>query len=198
MHTQIPSLTVYCGPMFSGKTTRLLSDLDRFKLQRKDCAAFKPAVDVRYGMGDIVSHSGWKVPAFVVKEGSDMLAVLAAADKLPSVVAVDEAFMIDGVADVLVWLYRSGITVIVSTLDMSYSCKPFREVEKLLPWATRVEKCVAVCVECGQDARYTHKKVVSDEAEIEVGGGELYEPRCFSHHVAVNNRPDVFKAKAIQ
>ena len=184
--TQCPSMTVYCGPMFSGKTTRLLSDLDRLKLQHRDFVAFKPAIDVRYGMGEIVSHSGWRVKACTVKTGVDMLSVLEASDRLPQVVAVDEAFMINGVADSLVWLYTRGITVVVSSLDMSYMCKPFHEVERLLPWATRVEKCVAVCTECGQDARYTHKKAVTDDEEIQVGGAELYEPRCFFHHVAAN------------
>lgn len=184
--TQCPTMTVYCGPMFSGKTTRLLSDLDRFKLQHRDVVAFKPALDVRYGMGEIVSHSGWRVKACIVKTGFDMLAMLEASDKMPQVVAVDEAFMIKGVADSLVWLYTRGTTIVVSSLDMSYTCKPFHEVERLLPWATRVEKCVAVCTECGQDARYTHKKAVTDDEEIQVGGAELYEPRCFFHHVAAN------------
>jgi thymidine kinase len=176
-----PTLTVYTGPMWSGKTTRMLSDLERFRLQKRDCIAFKPALDVRYGYGKIVSHSGWCVPASVVKTGFDMLAMLEASDRMPQVVAVDEAFMISGVADALIWLYSRGTTVVVSTLDMSYTCKPFKEVQRLLPWATRIEKCVAVCVECGQDARYTHKKIAEDDREIQVGGAEMYEPRCMAH-----------------
>lgn len=186
MSNQNPTLTIYSGPMFSGKTTRMLSDLERFRLQKRDCAVFKPTIDLRYGQGEIVSHSGRRIPAHTVKEGVDILTVLEASDTMPQAIAVDEAFMIPGVAEALIWLYRSGVTVIVSTLDMSYSCKPFREVEKLLPWATRVEKCTAVCVECGRDAHFTHKKVVSATEEIEVGGSELYEPRCWSHHVAAN------------
>ncbi len=186
MITQNPTFTVYCGPMWAGKTTRLLSDLDRLKLQRRDFVAFKPAIDVRYGTGEIVSHSGWHVKACTVKTGFDMLAVLEASDKMPQVVAVDEAFMIKDVAESLIWLYTRGTTIVVSSLDMSYTCKPFHEVEKMLPWATRIEKCVAVCTECGQDARYTHKKVVVDDEEIQVGGAELYEPRCWTHHVIAN------------
>lgn len=190
MSLQNPTLTVYCGPMFGGKTTRLLSALERLKLQRKACAVFKPAQDSRYGEGEVVSHSGWRFPAVTVATGVDMLAVLEGCDAMPDVVAVDEAFMIDGIADALIWLYRSGLTVVVSSLDMSYSGRPFKEIERLMPWATYVEKCAAVCVVCGQDARYTHKKHAST-GEIEVGGAEMYEPRCYTHHWAVNNRPVV-------
>jgi thymidine kinase len=191
---QNPALTVYVGPMFSGKTSRLLSDVERFKLQRRHVLVFKPAIDDRYSNSDVVSHSGWKWPAITVKEGADVLEVLTEVENAPDVVAVDEAFMIPGIADVLIWLYRTGITIVVSTLDLNYQAKPFNEVEKLLPYATRIEKCAAVCVECGRDAFYTHKKTTSaEEIEngIEIGGSELYEPRCFRHHPGVDNRPKI-------
>lgn len=185
-----PSLTVYAGPMFSAKTSKLLLDLERFKYQHKKVIVFKPALDDRYSDTEVVSHSGWRHPAVVVKEGADILEALTNAAEPPDVVAVDEAFMIKGVAEVLIWLYRTGVSVVVSTLDLSYSGKAFPEVERLLPWATRVEKCAAVCTECGRDAHYTHKKQVGDD-EIEVGGAELYEARCFLHHLAIDNRPKI-------
>jgi thymidine kinase len=187
---QNPTLTVYVGPMFSTKTSRLLLDLERFKHQHKRIMAFKPTIDARYSESDIVSHMGWRCQAITVREGADILEALTEAADAPEVVAVDEAFMLPGVAEVLVWLYRTGVTVVVSTLDLSAAGKAFSEVEKLLPWATHVEKCAAVCTECGRDAFYTHKKHVSGE-EIEVGGAELYEPRCFRHHIAIDNRPKI-------
>ena len=183
-----PTFTVYCGPMFGTKSSRLLLDIERFKHQRKRLAVFKPSIDDRYSQTEIVSHMGWRFPAIAVKDAGSMLEALADLPVPPEVVAVDEAFMIKGVADALVWLYRSGISVVVASLDLSFAGKPFPEVEKMLPWATRVEKCAAVCVECGRDAFYTHKKQATSD-EIEVGGSELYEPRCFQHHLAVDNRP---------
>jgi thymidine kinase len=190
MSGQNPTLTVFVGPMFSGKTTKLLSALERFKFQRKAIVVFKPAMDDRYSEEEIVSHSGWRHAAVTVKEGSDILEVLSNQDAPPDVVAVDEAFMVPGIAEVLVWLFKSGISVVVSTLDLSFSAKPFHEVEKLLPWATHIEKCAAVCTECGRDAFYTHKKQITNE-ENEIGGAELYESRCFRHHLAVDKRPKI-------
>lgn len=188
MTVRNPTFTVYCGPMFSSKTTRLLSDIERFKLQHKTVLAFKPTIDTRYSTSEIVSHSGWKQPAVTIKEGADILEVLSEADISPDVVALDEAFMVPGCADVLVWLYRTGVSIVVSTLDIGYAGKPFKEVESILPWATNVVKCSAVCAECGSDAFYTHKKQVAGDDEIQVGGSETYEPRCFEHHMAINDR----------
>ena len=189
--SQNPTLTIYTGPMFSSKTTKLLSDLERFKLQHKKVVVFKPAADDRYSTSEVVSHSGWKWPAVTVKEGADIFGYLSEVEAPPDVVAVDEAFMIPGVADVLVWLYKYGINIVVSSLDLGFQGKPFKEIEKLLPWATYIEKCSAVCTVCGQDAFYTHKKQVTSDEEIQVGGSELYEPRCFCHHLAIDNRPKI-------
>lgn len=182
--------------MTGGKTTRLLTDLERSKHQHKKSIVFKPQIDDRYSATEIVTHSGWKWPGTVVKEGADILAILADQQVPSEIVAVDEAFMIPGIADVLIWLFQSGVTIGVSTLDLDYKGKTFREVEKMLPWATRVEKCPAVCVECGRDAFYTHKKLVSNDEEIEIGGAELYEARCWRHiPFIINNLPDVHRFK---
>jgi len=175
--------------MFSAKTTSLLSVLDRFKYQGKRITTFKPKLDDRYSTDDISTHSGWKIPAICVKSGADILEHLAEMDENPHVIAVDEAFMIPGVADVLIWLYRSGYSVVVSSLDLSAAGKPFEEIEKMLPWATKVEKLSAVCVVCNRDAYYTYKKQTGGD-EIEVGGAELYEPRCLKCHPLILNPED--------
>jgi len=180
--------------MFSAKTTSLLSVLDRFKYQGKRIAVFKPKLDDRYSVDNISTHGGWKIPAVCVKAGTDILEHLANLSENPHIVAVDEAFMIPGVADVLTWLYRSGYSIVVSSLDLSATGKPFEEVEKMLPWATKVEKLSAVCVVCNKDAYYTYKKQLGGD-EIEVGGSELYEPRCSRCHPLILNQDRLYSVK---
>jgi len=183
-----PEFIIFTGPMFGSKTTRLMAAVDRFKYQNRKILAFKPSMDDRYDNQDIVTHNGGKIPANVIEDASEIFMHLAERDNnVYDVVAVDEAFMISGVADVLIWLYQRGITVVVSSLDVSAACNPFEELQKMLPWATKIEKCPAVCPVCGRDAYYTYKKN-DDGEEIAVGGAELYEPRCFEHHPIMNKR----------
>jgi thymidine kinase len=101
-------------------------------------------------------------------------------------VAIDEAFMIDGVSSAALQILRRGTSVMIASLDLSARCKPFDEIERLMPYATRIEKCSAVCPVCGDDAYYT-AKLSESQAEIEVGGRNLYEPRCFRHHPIMCN-----------
>lgn len=180
MSVNIPSFIVYTGPMFSSKTSRLLSSLERYKYQNKKIVLFKPEMDDRYSVSEVVTHGGHKMSAFCVKRGSDIIEYLSTLEDNPHVIAVDEAFMISGVAETLIWLYKNGYTIVVSSLDLSATGSAFEEIEKMLIWATKVEKCTAVCTVCGKDAPYTHKKMSGGE-EIEVGGSELYEPRCAIH-----------------
>lgn len=183
-----PEFIIFTGPMFGSKTTRLLAIVDRYIRQNKRVVAFKPEMDDRYTASEIMTHSGGHIPAFTVKSGDDILRETKKAGVPPvDVIAVDEAFMIDGCASALLELFRSGKTVVVSSLQLSASGMVFDEVKNMMPWATKIEICPAVCPITGRNAYYTHRKFESLD-EIVVGGDDLYEPRCWEHHGFMNRR----------
>ena len=84
-------------------------------------------------------------------------------------------------AKVLIDLFRKGVTVIVSSLQLSSWAEPFEEMKEILPWATKIEICPAVCPITGRDAYYSFCKHDRRDG-ILVGGAESYEPRSFEHH----------------
>ena len=170
---------LYVGPMWSGKTTRLTGAVERHRIRQSSVLCFKPAIDGRYAEAAIVTHSGSSMAAIAVSDGEQLLHIVKR--ERPEVVAVDEAFMIEGVADVLTEVFRNGISVYVSSIELSANLRSFGEVERMMPFATRVEKCTAVCVSCGDDAALTHRRIPSLE-EISVGGADTYEPMCWSCH----------------
>jgi thymidine kinase len=157
------------------------------KFQSKHVVAFKPFIDERYSSNEIVTHSGLRWPARVVRTGDEMIERLLADATQPDVVALDEAFMLSGAADALIWLYRQGVSVVVSTLDMSSKCVPFPEVTKMMPWATEIRKCSAVCTLCGADAYYSHRKTIDPDDDVWVGGLDIYDPRCLRCHPFAGN-----------
>jgi thymidine kinase len=195
---QLPTFTVFTGAMFGSKTSRMLMELERYRYQHKNVAVFKPQIDTRYSTTDIVTHGGWCHTAICVTKGVDVLQHMLNADNDVSVVAVDEAFMIPGIAEVLIFLYQSGFSVVVSSLDIAANGKPFPEIVQMLPWATSIVKCAAVCTVCGRDAHFTYKKQDGgDELTVEVGGSDLYEPRCFFHFPVIATNLPVNVANSI-
>jgi thymidine kinase len=182
-----PEFVIFTGPMFGSKTTRLMAAVDRYRYQQRNIIAFKPRMDNRYSDLEICTHSGGKLPAVGVSSGDDVLQYLNDAKIDYDVVAIDEAFMIDGIAKIALNLFREGKTIIVSSLQLSASGNVFEEVRDMMPWATKIQICPAVCPITGRDAYYTHRKVSGLE-EIVVGGSDLYEPRCWEYHTYMNCR----------
>ncbi len=181
-----PDFIIFTGPMFGSKTTRLLAALDRYQYQHKIIVAFKPVMDNRYSNIEICTHSGGKFPAVGVNSAKDVANYLENLSGF-DVIAVDEAFMIDGIASLLLEQFRAGKTIIVSSLQLSASGNPFEEIRDMMPWATKIEICPAVCPISGRDAFYTHRKIDSID-EITVGGADIYEPRCWEYHGFMNRK----------
>lgn len=166
---------IFTGPMFGGKTSRMLSQLERAKYQRKVIKLFKPEIDKRYSHESVVCHNGNRWESISISNGQDIYNHATGAD----VIAVDEAFMIPGIADALLKLYNRGKQIYVSSLQLSSEGTSFPEMAKMFPWATKIEICPAVCY-CGNDAFYTISLTEKDE-EVRIGGKEKYEPRCKEH-----------------
>ena len=114
--------------------------------------AFKPQMDNRYSGVEICTHSGGRIAAHGVTSGSDIMRYIEDVGPDCDVIAIDEAFMIDGCAEVALSLYRRGITVIISSLQLSASGNVFEEIRDMMPWATRIEICTDVCPITGRDA----------------------------------------------
>jgi len=169
-------LIVFTGPMFGGKSSRLLATIDRLKYQSKKIVAFKPKMDHRYSKSEIVTHSGHHYDALSVSTGKEIIDLSKDFD----IIAIDEAFMIDGAGNAVIDLFKSGKSVIVSSIKLSANGNVFEEMKTIFPWATKIEICPAVCTECDADAYYTVTNI-TDLSGICVGGAESYEPKCFKH-----------------
>jgi len=184
-----PKFIIFTGPMYGSKTTKLLASIDRFSRQKKNVIAFKPKLDNRYAASYIQSHNGGKFEACQVSSGEELWNQLKEHEINNTVnydvIAVDEAFMIEDCARTLIELFRIGYTVIVSSIQLDANFIPFEEIMKMMPYATQIEICPAVCPVTGNDAYYTMAKF--DYKGVTVGGDVLYEPRSWSAFSAIKS-----------
>lgn len=178
-----PFFNIYIGPMFGSKTTRLLGDIDRQKHKGKNILTIKPDIDKRYATQEIVSHSGGKVKAHCIASVDD-LHNLVAKGEIYDIIAVDEAFMIEEIDEALIEYYKSGISIIVSSIQMDAGEYPFQNIKNMLPWATKIEVCPAVCTKCDADAYFTKAlfDIHNATQEERIGSYDMYEPRCMKHY----------------
>lgn len=168
-------LEVICGPMFSGKSEELIRRLRRARIARQRLQVFKPAIDDRYAVDRIVSHSEVSLEAIVVRTSEDVLKRL---DDRVEVVGIDEVQFFDrGIVEVCERLANLGKRVIVAGLDLDYRGIPFEPVPQLMAVADYVTKTLAVCMRCGAAASRTQRLVASGDRII-VGAASTYEARC--------------------
>lgn len=168
-------LEVISGPMFSGKSEELIRRVTRSRLARIPVQTFKPAVDTRYAIEQVVSHSSLSVEATPV-EDSD--ALLRAVDDATVVIGVDEAQFFDqGLAELVNELADAGVRVIVAGLDQDFRRSPFGPMPHILSTAEFVDKVHAICVRCGAPAHYS-QRIAGGGEQVQVGDTESYEARC--------------------
>lgn len=160
--------------MFSGKTEELIRRLNRAKIARQRVEIFKPALDNRYHLENVVSHNATAIRSTPVQFAHDMLLLGSSCD----VVGIDEAqFFDEGLVEVCDNLANRGIRVIAAGLDMDYQGKPFGPMPALLAVAEYVTKVHAICVCCGDIATYSFRVAASDQ-KILLGETDSYEARC--------------------
>jgi thymidine kinase len=165
---------VICGSMFSGKTEELIRRLKRVKIANLKAEIFKPTIDTRYDMVNIVSHDENAIISTPVDSSQSILLLAQGVD----VVGIDEAQFFDAeIANVCEQLAVRGIRVIVAGLDMDYMGKPFGQMPNLLAIADYITKLHAICVKCGNIANISYRKTAT-EGQVLLGEKDVYEPRC--------------------
>lgn len=168
-------IEVICGPMFSGKSEELMRRLRRARIARKRVQVFKPVIDDRYSLDEIVSHGDMRMKSEVVQKATDMLKLL---DWRTQVVGFDEAnFLGPELVDVANQLADSGKQVIIAGLDTDFMGRPFSPIPELLAHAESITKTLAICMRCGNLGKHTQRLVESDDL-IVVGAAGMYEARC--------------------
>ena len=167
-------IEVITGSMFSGKTEELIRRLKRAKIARQQVEIFKPRIEVRYSVEEVVSHDENAIQSTPVDSSANIMLLASGME----VVGIDEAqFFDDGLVDVCNQLADRGIRVIVAGLDMDYKGVPFGPMAGLMSVAEYVTKVHAICVKCGSLANYTHR-MSEDDKLIVLGETDIYEPLC--------------------
>lgn len=161
--------------MFSGKSEELIRRVTRSKIARIPVQVFKPQLDDRYAMEEVVSHSSMKIEAEPVESSLQMLRAI---HRSTQVIGIDEGqFFDDGIVEIVDNLAAKGKQVIVAGLDTDYLRRPFEPIPSLCDRAEYVTKMLAVCHRCGGPGMYTQRIVQSDDLVV-LGAIDAYEARC--------------------
>lgn len=179
-------IEVIAGSMFSGKTEELIRRLRRAEIARQKVEIFKPSIDVRYSVSEVVSHDENSIRSTAIDHSATILLLSGNVD----VIGIDEAQFFDvGLIDVCNKLADMGIRVVVAGLDMDFRGQPFGPMPGLMASAEYVTKVHAICMRCGNLAHFSHR--LSDAEKLVVLGEKgAYEPLCRECFFDLGRVPD--------
>jgi thymidine kinase len=163
-------ITIFAGPMFSGKTTSLIDHAHRTGAT----FVWKPQRDTRDASDLVISHDGVRIEAQILEQVSQL--IFQANDTI----YIDEAqFLSESLAREVARLGRTR-DIYLSMLDKDYLGNDFKNFTIFTSVTHRLVNRQARCEVCSQPASFSHRKVDSSEL-ILCGSKESYEPRCSDH-----------------
>lgn len=194
------------GAMGSSKTANAL--MTRFNYLEKNHSVWliKPQTDTRDDYidenGNIVtvvkSRIGLEAPASVIKENDNIVALyqnatadivvndaISKTDKIDVIICDECQFFTEEQIDQLKFIAEdSDIPVICFGLRSDFRTKLFPGSKRLFEIADSITEVKSIC-ECGKkaivNARFDSKgNVVTDGAQVEIGGNEKYKSMCWS------------------
>lgn len=165
------NIKLYIGPMFSGKTTTLLEDYDKYKIAGKKCILIKHLFDVRYGENHIITHNK--------RENTESITCRYLYE-IDNIVYKFDAVFIDEIQffeDAPVFCEKwatDGMHVIVAGLSGTFERKEFPVITQLIPLAEEIVKKYAICKETGKKANFSFRTSDSKNT-IDIGGLDKYK-----------------------
>lgn len=172
------SLTIITGPMFSGKSSRILTLVNRYASIGTPVLVIKHADDTRYSRSDVVTHDNQRASCVVVRD----LDELRQEDWSQfNVIVMEEAqFFRRLVPFVELVVDTHGKHLTLVGLDGDSNRRPFGELLDCIPLADHVERLTAFCRRCanGTPAPFTFRCNGPHDQQVIIGGQERYMPLC--------------------
>ena len=172
------SITLYTGPMFSGKSSALRATMLRYyktSVPRK-CIVVRPNIDTR-NEGYMKTHSGDELDIKTISISNVMehIEELSQYD----VIGFDEIQFFTDVVPACIALRERGKHIYASGLIATSENKMWTTIIDLMPHCDVIKKFTSICSVCGcEEGIYTKRKIAS-ESEICIGGNDVYMTVCY-------------------
>ena len=186
-------LGLILGPMFSGKTSRLIQIYKTHTYIQKKVVVINFSGDTRYSDEVLSTHDGVTIPCIFI---DNITKAWTYSDNLyyemlhnADTILINEGQLFSDLRiTVLEMVEREHKEVYVCGLDGDYKRCKFGELLDLIPFCDSIEKLSALCADCrdGTAATFSHR--ISGEQEQVVIGSVNYKPLCRKCYMNSSNQ----------
>jgi thymidine kinase len=175
-------LEIFVGPMFSGKTSKLLEIYKQCIYCNIPVAVINYALDTRYHDTMLSTHDKHMIPCI---QTTTLVSVWeSGADEntnqlhLADVVLINEGQFFEDLYPVVASMLKAGKKIYVSGLDGDFQRKKFGQILDLIPLCDKVTKLTSLCSLCknGEPAIFSMR--LTSETQQTLIGSDNYAPVC--------------------
>ena len=167
-------LELIIGPMFSGKTSRLVDIYKQCKFCNIPVAVINHCIDDRYHDTLLSTHDKVMIPCIKTDNLTNVLPSIQDAH----VVIINEGQFFSDLYDVVVSLLSLGKKIYIGGLDGDFERKKFGQILDLIPLSDKVSKLTSLCSICKDGTPGIFSKRITRETEQTVVGSDNYIPVC--------------------
>jgi len=175
--------------MFSGKSTKLIELIRKYKIIKYKIMIIKNLIDTRYSdVSEIVSHNKDSEPCICLSNLNDIFnnnnANYFAQYNESKVIFIEEAQFFNDLYSFVLKALKDNKTIYVVGLNGDSNQMNFGDIHRLLPLCDDVELLKACCKICMDETpALFSKRICNDgkENQVFVGAGNEYIPVCRKH-----------------
>lgn len=178
-------LKLIIGCMFSGKTTELIREKEKWEAIKRNVLLINFNEDTRYGNDDFVySHTKQKSSCLKLSKLGDLDEKIL---KNYNVIMINEGqFFSDLKRYVINWVNNLKKYVVVCGLDGDFERNPFGDMINLIPHSDEIIKTKAFCSICNDGTEAIFSLRIDQNKEQKLIGSSNYIPVCRKHYNEYN------------
>ena len=196
-------LELIIGPMYSGKTSRLVEVYKQCKFCDIDVVVINHIIDNRYDDELLSTHDQVKIPCIKTDR---LLSVITLIDyglegQWPTnmdcfrvlesdTILINEGQFFPDLYEFVQQMLSKGKKIYVSGLDGDFERKKFGQILDLVPLCDKVTKLTSLCSLCRDGTRAIFSKRLTQETEQTVVGSDNYIPVCRTCYQTPPTTPD--------
>lgn len=185
-------LEIILGPMFSGKTSRLVEIYNQCKFCNISVAVINHNIDNRYDDELLSTHDKIKIPCIKTDKLMDIYADFIDLDEITTisrlkdkskvgssdVILINEGQFFPDLLEFVNKLLKKDKQIYICGLDGDFERKKFGQIIDLIPLCDKVEKLTSLCSLCKNGTKGIFTMRLTKEKEQTIVGSENYIPVC--------------------
>ncbi len=183
-------LELIIGPMFSGKTSRLIDIYKQCKFCNIPVVVINHSIDNRYDEELLSTHDHIKIPciktdslSYVWKEDPEtngLFKIFRDREEIyfADVILINEGQFFEDLYDTVISMLKYGKKVYIAGLDGDFKRQKFGQMLDLIPLCDNVVKLKSLCSICKDGTAGIFSKRLTHETEQTIIGFDNYIPVC--------------------